>query len=343
MVLHLGTYLYFQSNGAQSNTVATLMSPTYQLSSRLCQIQFSYHMYGTNIGTLSLSLSTNTGQSSLVQYDLNEGDKWLEGTQYVGSMSNFRLNFTYLYPGGFFTNGRGNAALDDIRFIDCNPRVKANTCSQTKSNWQCVFSGECIAINSVCDGLDDCTDRSDEDPSFCSVLPAYCEFENGLCGYSQGSKDNFDWLRQTGATGSFTTGPTVDHTLGTQKGRPSLFQLCQVCIRLSNVVGSYLYIEASSPRVALDYADLYSPLMSPPPRVGGGALSCSVRFCYHMYGISIGDLTVFFENGDGRQDLWHVHGNQGDRWLCDQVALDNYIRNINYQVNTVFHALTLTE
>ena len=98
------------------------------------------------------------------------------------------------------------------------------------------------------------------------------------------------------------------------------------------VLGYYIYIESSSPRVALDYADLYSPLMSPPPRVAGATLSCSVRFCYHMYGTAIGDLTVFLKNADGQQTIWQVHGDQGNRWVCDQVPLDKLIQNINYQV-----------
>ena len=97
--------------------------------------------------------------------------------------------------------------------------------------------------------------------------------------------------------------------------------------------GYYIYIETSSPRVAFDFADLFSPLMSPPSRPSGSALSCSVRFCYHMYGQTVGTLSVYFQNSDGMQPIWHLHGNQGDRWLCDQVPLDQYIQNINYKVN----------
>ena len=49
-----------------------------------------------------------------------------------------------------------------------------------------------------------------------------CDFEDAsLCGYQQAVNDNFDWTWHTGATGSSSTGPTVDHTYGTLDGKKS--------------------------------------------------------------------------------------------------------------------------
>lgn len=213
-LLLTGTYIYFQASGAQSGTVTTLQSPTYQLSSHLCQIKFFYHLLGANIGTLSLDLTSGGTSNNLVKYDLQRSDQWYESTQYVGSRSNFQLSFTYVHPGGTY----GNAALDDIQFINCNPRVKPNGCATGGSRWQCSFSGECILLDQLCDSVKDCVDGSDEALSMCSGLPGHCDFENGLCGYRQGSNDYFDWLRQSGDTLSFGTGPTFDHTFGTTAG-----------------------------------------------------------------------------------------------------------------------------
>lgn len=39
-----------------------------------------------------------------------------------------------------------------------------------------------------------------------------CDFENGLCGWTQYKKDKFDWTRATGTTSSSGTGPSSDHT-----------------------------------------------------------------------------------------------------------------------------------
>ena len=48
---------------------------------------------------------------------------------------------------------------------------------------------------------------------------ALCTFEDpGLCGWSNIAGDNFDWTRKSGKTGSFGTGPSSDHSYGTDQG-----------------------------------------------------------------------------------------------------------------------------
>lgn len=57
------------------------------------------------------------------------------------------------------------------------------------------------------------------------TLAAECTFENflgsssGLCGWTQDTTDDFNWRRQSGSTSSYRTGPSFDHTYGTNKGR----------------------------------------------------------------------------------------------------------------------------
>jgi hypothetical protein len=46
-----------------------------------------------------------------------------------------------------------------------------------------------------------------------------CNFEGGLCSWTQLKTDVFDWKRQSGRTGSFGTGPSTDHTSKTRYGR----------------------------------------------------------------------------------------------------------------------------
>ena len=56
-------------------------------------------------------------------------------------------------------------------------------------------------------------------PTSCLGL-ADCDFEDGsTCSWAQSMADNFDWLVNSGTTGSVNTGPPADHTLATASGQ----------------------------------------------------------------------------------------------------------------------------
>ena len=97
---------------------------------------------------------------------------------------------------------------------------------------------------------------------------ASCDFETGYCGYYNTFEgDNFDWLRNKGDTDSFATGPIVDVSTGTKEGY-------------------YVFIEASYPQKQGDKAWLVSEVLQTP---NGACLN----WYAHMYGSSIGNLTVY--------------------------------------------------
>jgi len=91
------------------------------------------------------------------------------------------------------------------------------------------------------------------------VLPGKddCTFEDGVCGFVQDSNDDFDWTRRIGGTPSGGTGPEVDHTTGR--------------------IGTFFYVEASSPRTQGERARLYTKKFE-----GNGKPKC-LSFFYHMY------------------------------------------------------------
>jgi hypothetical protein len=48
---------------------------------------------------------------------------------------------------------------------------------------------------------------------------ALCTFDDpSMCGWRNIAGDNFDWTRSSGRTGSSGTGPSNDHTYGTNQG-----------------------------------------------------------------------------------------------------------------------------
>lgn len=106
-----------------------------------------------------------------------------------------------------------------------------------------------------------------------------CTFEEDLCSWINGQNgvvDDFDWLRNSGATPSSGTGPTVDHTLGTP-------------------AGSYLYIEASSIFNNAAKAWLISEHYT-------SGQYCFL-FWYHLYGEDIGTLNIYTRIGTGKPQL----------------------------------------
>jgi len=127
-----------------------------------------------------------------------------------------------------------------------------------------------------------------------SVLPG------GYINEANNTVDNIDWRLFGGATASATTGPDVDHTLGT-------------------AAGNYVYLEASAcfSKTAL----MLTPCFSIPT---GGIHA--LRFWYHMYGSSMGELRVdLFANGQWTNDIMPViRGDQGNAWRSRDISLAAY-------------------
>lgn len=47
-----------------------------------------------------------------------------------------------------------------------------------------------------------------------TVSSVTCDFDHGVCGYSDQTGDKFNWTRYHGGTASVNTGPRADHTSG---------------------------------------------------------------------------------------------------------------------------------
>lgn len=71
-----------------------------------------------------------------------------------------------------------------------------------------------------------------------------------------------------------------------------------------------MYIETSSPRRAGDNAKLELSLC------GNGDVAC-LTFYYHMYGATVGTLTVF----SGNTVVFRASGNQGNYWIKAQRSI----------------------
>ncbi|CAB4009334.1 RNA-directed DNA polymerase from mobile element jockey [Paramuricea clavata] len=215
------------------------------------------------------------------------------------------------------------------------PAMTANFNNESCDPWKFYCPvGICIPWNSTCNGISDCPSGADE-PSICGntsranescslndlgclvnlINETFCEdstdgscdFEqDGFCKWQQvhDGHDDFDWSINNGETSSKQTGPRVDHTSESE-------------------LGSYIYIEASSPRVKGDKAIIQA-----------GPFKADQNFCftfyYHMFGVHIGRLSVYqaWSNMTNLELLWTRNTSGDDSWKTS--SLDVRSRNNFY-------------
>ncbi|XP_072014801.1 MAM and LDL-receptor class A domain-containing protein 1-like [Amphiura filiformis] len=299
-----GFYMFVDIGNLIYGDVGWLNSEHLDPTTGSC-FMFYYHMYGYGVGTLNV-YKVDSSKTLLYTDSGNHGENWygaqidvISDTEYQIQIE-VRQNFNYA----------SDIAIDDTALVNglCHKittmptRLPQTSTGKTLSThpvnptWPNVTRLPPVAGD---DGLSATTQWD-------------CDFEqNDTCNYIQAKDDKFDWTRNAGGTGSTDTGPSKDHTLGTDQGY-------------------YIYIEASSPRYKGDDARIESanvPFSYP---------TMCVDFWYHMYGDGIGTLNVYIKIAGqlgtlcGRElELGKIAGTEvsyegvvGDSYLGD-IALDD--------------------
>ena len=163
-----------------------------------CELEFYYHMFGKSDDLIVYIISETGKTTELVELSGDFGDKWNRYLLPIGRVSkSFKLEFEgtrYGYDSEF------DLAIDDIRLINCEFPTPRPTCP---ANYFTCQRKACIAMNKVCDLVDDCGDNSDE--LNCQGYTA-CDFENGLCDWQNDPNADIKWILYRGQTPSFGTG-----------------------------------------------------------------------------------------------------------------------------------------
>nr|XP_006821080.1 PREDICTED: apical endosomal glycoprotein-like [Saccoglossus kowalevskii] len=159
-----------------------------------------------------------------------------------------------------------------------------------RSNFQIVFEIVRNSRTSGYIGLDDVQLLDYNCPN-----PENCNFESGKCTWSNNIiGDELDWVLNTGGSGSSRSGPSKDHTIGTDEG-------------------TYLYLQGTDADMD-DSASLYSE-----PLPGSKDHKC-LEFWYHMYGAGMGTLRIdIATNDDTSFTIWTLSGDQGNSWQYGRV------------------------
>ncbi|KAM6901008.1 MAM domain-containing protein 2-like [Lycodopsis pacificus] len=235
----------------RSGYVSRLIGPTLPGNMKYC-LRFYYSLRGFSQTDQALAVYLQQQQQSSSQEKV-----WTQGEK-----------------------SRGLWITTDVTFQTSQP-AKVVFVSTCRSFWDCGS----VALDDISVRLGDCELTAG---LLASSLPGHCDFEAGLCGYTQDKQsDDADWEWRRGSTPTSYTGPRGDHTTG---------------------LGYYLYVEAS-PMLPGESVRL----LSRPLRASRGP-QC-LRFYYHMYGSGTGQLGIHLRKDGKDALLWQLSGEQSIAWL----------------------------
>jgi ribosomal protein L18E len=329
------TYIYLESSDPNSpSKVATITSGAFDLSKLTTpKFSFAYHMYGANMGTLDLQISTDDGANwaSLWQKSGDQTNNWITATIDLAAYQSNQVKFRFVGTTG--DSFRSDAAVDRIQINDIgalavtsiSPTIATggSTITLKGQGFSAVPSDHTVKINGVQIPVVSATttelkvilpasvttDRLSVEVNSLqassgveviiplTVYPYAESFEDGLGMWMQDPADDFDWRLRSGATPTSSTGPSgaIDGSI-------------------------YLYVESSDPNyptktgiITSRYFDLTS-LTNP-----------KLEFIYHMYGSSMGTLKVEAStDGKNWNTLLTRSGDKGDTWFVTSADLSAY-------------------
>jgi PKD repeat protein len=115
---NLNTYIYAEASGAQPGDVAEFISPCIDVNYQNSELEFSYHMFGKNVGELHVDIKTDAGYINDVipplygSQQYQQDDDFITKTIDLSSFSNKTIKVRFRAVRG---NGwEGDIAIDNI-------------------------------------------------------------------------------------------------------------------------------------------------------------------------------------------------------------------------------------
>ncbi len=148
-------YIFTEASGnASPNKIALLNSPCVDLSGlSSVSLEFGYHMYGANMGTMEVLLSTTDGASytSVWTKSGDLGNTWnqaiIDLTAYAGSV--IKLQF----KGTTGTSFRSDMAIDNIKIFSSTPDTEAPTAPTNLVSSSVTATGVSLSWNASTDNV----------------------------------------------------------------------------------------------------------------------------------------------------------------------------------------------
>ncbi|KAL4232405.1 hypothetical protein ACF0H5_009973 [Mactra antiquata] len=113
-----GHYMYIEASGQSKGNKARMKTPKYRGLNSQC-IEFFYHMYGRNTGTLTVLSKVLTSEEFKAVWRVfgNQGNLWIKASISV-SEEIARSGYQLIFEGATDTGYEGDISIDDFRIRD---------------------------------------------------------------------------------------------------------------------------------------------------------------------------------------------------------------------------------
>ncbi|XP_051809640.1 MAM and LDL-receptor class A domain-containing protein 1-like [Acanthochromis polyacanthus] len=316
-----GHYMYIEASHVTYGDTSRLISSECSDSGPQC-LQFWYHMYGSaDTMGLHVYLFQNRLATAVWRKRNDQGNMWHLAQVDIDATGAFQI----IFEGRRGSNDQSDVAIDDIKLHhgrcsdldglvttqptkpDLNTTAPTSVPESTTAAPQPPLVNETahppvvsVTITPTVGRITDVisnntvTEAPETRPPLHPECQLHCNFERGLCQWSQMLTDAFDWTWHSGSTPTIRTGPSSDHTTGG---------------------GHYLYIEANS----ATYGDTARLISSECSDSGPQCL----QFWYHMYGSAdTMGLHVYLIQNRLATAVWRKRNDQGNMWHLAQVDID---------------------
>ncbi|XP_040289986.1 MAM and LDL-receptor class A domain-containing protein 1 [Bufo bufo] len=144
------------------DTARIFTTKAFPATTEKCRVRFWYYLFGPpQSGMLKVYIVTEYGLNIHLWSAVESMEqRWMYGTVILASNSPFRVAFEAQVGG----NQDVDIALDDISFtLDCQvegPLIPLPSCHQDL--FTCMYKKECLPLSAKCNGVEECTDGTDE-------------------------------------------------------------------------------------------------------------------------------------------------------------------------------------
>ncbi|XP_070565015.1 MAM and LDL-receptor class A domain-containing protein 1-like [Ptychodera flava] len=323
-----GFYMYIEGYYNYYGKTAQLVSKIYKATTNgQCQLRVFYHMYGENIGKLTIYTriyyNTNQGQTVVWQQNGPKGSYWDRAAVTFSISTEFQIVIEAMAGDYYY----GDIAIDDITLTSGCVRSTSSRLptappttpppfppsptphpSCSPNEFYCNADSRCISPDRVCNFRSDCTDGEDE-----VRCAKSCDFESGMCGWLGVSGESrkraapvpqFIWERKQGKTKlSSEHRPANDNTK-------------------KNGEGYYVFAD-NSPGQNLHTTEIRSPT------IGNSGPDCQLEFYYNMGRLNYYGSLEVRKRFANYTNTYFTHSGTLDEWRKARVYIGT---GLSYQI-----------